>query len=180
MVGYDIQPNHQIYGINEFYDLCTKEDLESENDKLICISYAIHMCMTSNMFENYSEDNYATYNELREQILKPNIARMFELGLTNGLGPIVYDPVLFIWYVNEFGINVQNALELLMCSIDEKIRGIQIILTDNLSLPKHKIEGWIHILEFVIIYPNLPNEYKNLFDENPTYETFINRLSNDF
>ncbi len=134
----------------------------------------------SNMFENYSEEDYDTYNALREQSIKPNIARMYELGLTNGLGPIVYDPVLFMWYFDAFKIGVQNSLELLMCSIDEKTRGIQIILANNLSLPKHKMEEWIRKLEFEILYPNLPDECKNLFNENPTYETFINRLSNDF
>ena len=133
----------------------------------------------SNMFENYSEEDYDTYNALREQIIKPNIARMTELGLTNGLGPIVYDPVLFMWYFDAFKIGVQNSLELLMCSIDEKIRGIQIILANNLSIPKYNIQKWICKLEFEMIYPNLPDEYKNLFNENPTYETFINRLSND-
>jgi hypothetical protein len=78
-----------------------------------------------------------------------------------------------------FNTDVQNALELLWCSIDEKICGIQIILANNLSLPKHKMEKWIRKLEFEILYPNLPDECKNLFNENPTYETFINRLSND-
>ena len=34
----------------------------------------------SNMFENYSEEDYDTYNALREQSIKPNIARMTELG----------------------------------------------------------------------------------------------------
>ena len=130
----------------------------------------------SNMFENYSEEDYDTYNALREQIIKPNIARMTELGLKNGLGPIVYDPVLFMWYFDAFKIGVQNSLELLMCSIDEKIRGIQIILANNLSIPKYNIQR----SDFEMIYPNLPEECKNLFNENPTYETFINRLSNDF
>lgn len=132
------------------------------------------------MFENYSEEDYDTYNELREQILKPNIARMTELGEHCCPGQIVYDPVLFIWYFDAFKIGVQNSLELLMCSIDEKTRGIQIILANNLSIPKHKMEKWIRKLEFEILYPNLPDECKNLFNENPTYETFINRLSNDF
>ena len=134
----------------------------------------------SNMFENYSEDDYATYNELREHILKPNIAKMLELGYKGDLGPIVYDPVLFIWYCNAFNIDVPNSLErMLMYSIDEKIRGIQIILANNLSIPKYNIQRWINRSDFEMIYPNLPDEYKNLFNENPTYETFINRLSND-
>ena len=51
-----------------------------------------------------------------------------------------------------FKIGVQNSLELLMCSIDEKTRGIQIILANNLSLPKYKMEKWIRKLEFEILF----------------------------
>jgi hypothetical protein len=173
---------NEPYGPHYFHHICTvyiaNLDLD-ENFELLCISGAILTCMESTMSMLYSEDNINKYIELREQILKPHLLKVVDLNLLSHTGPIVYDPVLFIWYFNMFKNHDNNALVLLGCNSNEKILGIQMILMSNLTAPRQKIVEWIPGIEFNMIYNDFPDACKDLLGADITYETFIDRLSED-
>jgi hypothetical protein len=99
--------------------------------------------------------------------------------LLSPTGSIVYDPVLFIWYFNTFKNHDNNALVLLGCNSNEQIQGIQIILMSNLTAPRQKIVEWISQPVFHLIYHDFPDACKDLLGADITYETFIDRLSED-
>jgi hypothetical protein len=174
--------NNLDYGPHNFHHVCTVQmanlDLDEYN-KLLCISSTILIYMESTMSMLYSEDNINKYIELREQILKPHLLKVVDLNLLSPTGPIVYDPVLFIWYFNTFKNHDNNALVLLNCNSKEKILGIQIILMSNLTAPRQKIVEWISVMVFHLIYHDFPDAFTNLLGVDITYETFIDRLSED-
>jgi hypothetical protein len=173
-----LNPDEPEYGPHAFYNMCNMDGL-NEHDKLVRISYAIFMCMKPTMSMLYSEDNINKYTELRELIIKPYLSRTIELGLPPAAGPIVHDPVLFIWYFNTFKNHNKNTLERLCCFSDEKIIGIQIILMNNLTIARKKISKWISQPEFNLIYHNFSDACKDLLGADITYETFIDRMSED-